>query len=52
MAIDWLELITRRLITQSIDLGFKEGKGSWNPIILKTLKKRSNTRISLRPTLH
>jgi hypothetical protein len=26
MAIDWLELITRRLITQSIDLGFREGK--------------------------
>jgi hypothetical protein len=43
-------LITKRLITQSIDLGFREGKGSWNPTrILKTLKK-SNTRISLSKT--
>jgi hypothetical protein len=39
-------LISRRLITQSIDLGFREGNGSWNPRVLKTLKKEYHKNLS------
>jgi hypothetical protein len=36
----WLIRVDNQEANRTLDLGFREGKGSWNPRILKTLKKK------------